>query len=233
MNIAIIMTTFYPENNIGEARLASAKSVVKSLNRNLIPNDICTLIVADDSPTELGKLHSQELLFEYKNRSFSVIGPNAGVGASINRALEFLNIWHEEEWAWIYMPDDLMLTKPFDLTQAIKLIAMGYDFVRLDLPHPNLVCRTKFQQDIGWWLNLDLRCEYSFATRPTLISSKLTEKVGKFKEFADSYETELDYSHRVCDKSKYLIGGLSCDLGNAWRHLSSDAEAVGYQKIKV
>lgn len=226
MNIAVVMTTFYPEGPIGEARFNNTKDVVWSL-RNLNPI-IDEIIVADDGSKEQYPIES---FLQYIQWPITIVrGPNSGVGASINRALLYLQAqWNLEDWAWIYLPDDLKLTRPLDLTQAIKLIEIGYDFVRLDLPHPNLVCKTKFQQDTGWWLNLDLRCEFSFATRPTLISSKLTEKVGKFKEFADSYETELDYSHRVCDKAKYLIGGLSCDLGNAWSHLSSDAEAVGYQ----
>lgn len=233
MKIALVMTTYYPEGEIGATRFENAKRVVKSLNQNLIPNDLCTLIVSDDSETELGRLHSQELLHFYKNKSLSVIGPNAGVGASINRALAFLNKWYTKEYAWIYMPDDLMLIKPFDLTQAVKLLnpSIGYDFVRLDLPHPNLLCKTKFQQNIGWWLDLDLRCEYSFATRPTLISSKFTERIGPFKEFASSYEVELDYSHRVSDQLLYSAGAISCNLGNAWCHLSSEAEAVGCRAI--
>lgn len=228
MKIAVVMTTYYPEGPIGVARLKHAKDVLVSLE-DLTPID--QIIISDDGSHNQQGLNN---LYFYVPMASIITGPNAGVGASINRALLFLQShWNHEEWAWIYMPDDLLLTKSIDLTQAIKLLEIGYDFVRLDLPHPNLLCKTKFQQDIGWWLDLDLRCEYSFATRPTLISSELTHKFGGFKEFADSYEVELDYSHRVSDHQLYIAGAISCDLGNAWQHLSADEEAVGYQKIKV
>lgn len=222
MNIAVIVTTYYPEGPIGAVRLEHTKEVLGSLS-NLYP--INQIIVSDDGSHMRHEVSKLDL---YANNVKIITGPNAGVGASINRALLYLQAqWNLQDWVWIYLPDDLMLTKELDLTQAIKLIELGYDFVRLDLPHPNLLCKTKFQQDIGWYLDLDLRCEYSFATRPTLISSKFSEKIGPFKEFADSYLVELDYSHRVSDQMLYSAGAISCDLGNAWEHCSDDNEEVG------
>lgn len=231
MNTAIIMTTYYPKGDAGAQRLENAKKVLKSLrildsfdgSSRIMPN----LIIADDgSPTE----HLNELIPYYPTHLTQfVTGPHAGVGASINRALKVLDDTWKHDYAWIYMPDDLLLTRQINLLKASALFKY-YDFVRLDLPHPELFCKTKFEQDLGWWFELCYtNRDFVFATRPTLISSRVHHEVGLFKEMADSYEVELDYSRRV--QAVNLKGALVCDVGDTWQHLSTEKEAIGYLPI--
>jgi hypothetical protein len=222
MNVAVVMTTYFPEGELGKRRLEHAKQTLYSLKK-LVPHPF--IIIADDTGTYQAV---DELT---RNTTYTkVIGPHAGVGASINRGLNFLDSYYkEQDYAWIYLPDDLWLIKEMDLTQAVNLLKY-YDYVRLDLPHPELFCKTKFEEGLGWWLELcHTNRDFTFATRPTLIKSSVHKEIGPWLEMADSYAVELDYSQRV---SKALLkGALVCDMGNAWQHLSSDEDAVGYRPV--
>lgn len=231
VNIAVVMTTYFPENDTGQRRFENAKRVIASLEKNLHGTPF-TIVVSDDSPTELGRLHSQELLGEVKVRTLSCIGPNLGVGASINRALGLLDKWYSDNYSWIYLPDDFELTKPLHLFKAIRLIEdFGYDFVRLDLPHPELVCTTKFCQGVGWWLEVDLSRDYAFATRPTLISRHLTDVIGPFFEQEDAYRVEVAASRMVINYRDTLKGAIvPQSFGDSWEHLSLDKDEVGLIK---
>lgn len=225
MKVAVVMTTYFPDSAVGRRRLANAKRVIQSIYNNLTP--LPFLVVADDSG--IGTEWAAQVLSDYRGQAAVVSGPNLGVGASLNRAITYLDsLWTGEPWSWLYLPDDFLLTRPLDLTQAAQLLDYNYSYVRLDLPHPNLACVTKFHAPIGWWLELSYALGgFVFATRPTLISRMVHYSVGLFLEQADSYAVELDISRRVADARLRGAVVMNPAMGTAWEHLSSDEDEVG------
>lgn len=146
-------------------------------------------------------------------------GPRVGIGGSLNRALQFVR----DSDQWLYCTDDWVLTHQYDLWPATLLIKReGYDYVRLGPPHPNIVCQTKFQQGLGWWLELWPKGGgFAFGTRPFIATKQFYDKIGPFKENCDAYVCERDYSDRVTDMWSHvrMAEVVSGSLEGPWKHI--------------
>lgn len=184
-------------------------------------------ILADDSESEHSR--SAEILdaMRYPDghyRPFSVVHSyHRGIGAALNLALGKVGS------VWMYTTDDWVLRQKnnLDLDKAVRLLDT-YDLVRLGPLHPNLRCTTKFQQDLGWWLEVDQHSSgFAFATRPFVARLEMFNRIGKFKEGVNSYECERDYAERV-NASSVRIAMLLSD-GTEWEHVGS--YEVGYRDI--
>jgi len=137
-------------------------------------------------------------------------GKRLGIGGSLNRVLSIVNN------PWMYTTDDWFLTEKLDLTNPLKLLSRGYDFVRLGPVHPNLLCETKF--DGYWWLDVSTVTGFAFATRPFLATKEFYDRIGPFKEHVNAYDTERDYSDRVTAK-KAKVAYSDVSLSGPWEHI--------------
>lgn len=233
MTIKVIMTCYQPtpESKRGEYALESLYSLMANLDA---PEPI-KYVIANDGPADqphvlaLIALAKREFMLpEHQNVITAVGGERVGIGGSLNRA-----ILHSLDPAdlWLYTTDDWKLTQPLDLSQAVKLIReVGYQYIRLGPPHPNIDCEIKFQQDIGWWLRFHTQqhTSFAFATRPFLSTRSFWHNVGPFKENCDSYVCERDYGDRVnhIHGPSTLCGEVvNGSLEGPWEHIG--AENVG------
>lgn len=224
MVVDVVMTCYFPSD--APERQEYAKQSLDSLVYGLVCQEGLRLVLADDS--QVTKAVVTELLGKAKtywtnpprySRSF-----HSGIGASLNAALEGV------DGTWLYTTDDWELVSRLDLDGPCRLLKQGYDVVRLGPIHPDLQCVTRFQQGIGWWL--DLRQEYggfAFATRPFLATKDWYSRIGPFNARLNSYETERLYAERVAKSTSKLAYWGGVDLAGPWEHLG--IVEVGYRDV--
>lgn len=238
--VAVVMSTYFPAGEWGVRRAGYAHTALVSLQSNLRSPVPLTLVLADDGSAEehtpelrsLASTQASASRLLGWDKAAIVSGPNAGIGAGLNRALDFLEKqWGMEGWAWMYTTDDWALTacSGLDLKLPIQLIDRGYDIVRLGLPHPNLSCLVCYQQDMGYWLNIELAYGgFGFATRPSLLSSHLRSITGRFDEHLNAYDVERLYAERVVENGARLSAAIVVDSFNhTWTDLAEDDDSLG------
>lgn len=215
--VAVVMSTWNPP---GGERGRYAVETVKALVGNLYCKDACIfrLIIADDGSDDNGFIYEcAEIAYSaWGVRTVATVANRHGIGGSLNKALEQVGIAEH----WLYCTDDWVLTKPLDIAPALTLMReFEYDYVRLNPMHPNLACKTKFAERVGWWLEIDqTQGGYAFATRPFLATKKFYTHVGPFAENLDAYKTETDYAIRVSKERGLRLAGL-VDLHGGWKHV--------------
>lgn len=241
--VAVVMSTYFPAGEWGVRRAGYAHTALVSLLSNLRSPVPLILVLADDGSAEehqpeLRSLMSTEAATsKYTDEAVSwvntatVSGPNAGIGASLNRALDFLEKqWGTDGWAWMYTTDDWALTacSGLDLKLPIQLLDRGYDIVRLGLPHPGLCCLTHYRMGYGYWLGIDLAYGgFGFSTRPSLLSPRLRSVVGRFDEHLNAYDTERLYAERVIDNCAQLSAAIVVDSFNhTWTDLACGDDSL-------
>lgn len=220
VNVTVVMTTYAPE---GSRREEYACRSAVSLLDNLTGADL-RLHTADDGSFDFTYLQNIRKIANTKWRvSTASNSQRNGIGASLNKALDHVLIGDD---LWMYTTDDWVLTRRLDLTKAIKLIDIGYDYVRLGPIHPHLACATQFNADIGWWLLLHQKFGgFAFATRPFLATRRFYTRVGLFKERCDSYVCERDYAERVSQIETLTLGAIN--LAGPWDNLAYDDPSIG------
>jgi hypothetical protein len=218
-NVAVIMTTYAPEGEVGAARKNYAWESVHSLLLHLRGAEF-RLHLADDGSPDRDYLRDLCALTTSTGtwpRKPSVTNARRmGIGGSLNLALDQIF-----ERVWMYTTDDWELIERFDIEPAIQLIEkLGYDYVRLGPIHPHLMCSAEFNQEIGWWLRIHQKWGgFAFATRPFIATKEFYYNVGRFEERADSYQTEKDYNERVCQLEHLKLACLPDISGKMWRHI--------------
>lgn len=204
MSLTVVMTTYDDGTGV---RNEYARKTLEHLHIHLKCNEPIHLHIADDTSLE----HSSPQLESHWPTVLTNSNHN-GIGASLNTALGYMKSDY-----WMYIPDDLVLHKNLDLDKAIDLLEFGYDIVRL-LPHPNLLCETMFNEELGWWLHINRDSPgFRFATRPFIARNGLP----KFPEQLSSYETERLYN----EQHNFDIACLLSD-GTEWEHIGD--YNVGY-----
>lgn len=213
--IKVVVTTYAPEGS-GSQRAGYTARTVDALIENLISTEPLSLHIADDG--SLDDIYIKRAMIKaskaWKTPSSMTNAARHGIGASLNKAMKAVDD------LWIYMTDDWVLTEKLYLAPAIKLINLGYDVVRLGPIHPNLTCKTKFNVEIGWWLEIDTCCGFAFATRPFLATKDFYKKVGQFDENLNAYDTERLYAEKVANRRIIRIAydGSQSLMGN-WLHI--------------
>lgn len=216
MNITVVMTTYIPDGP-GAVRYQYALKSIQSLRSYLYTTHKLFLHIADDcSPrqdlllalVEFAKLQGIDC-------TYTVTG-HEGIGASLNLALKAIKTHY-----WIYTTDDWQLLSFLDLDKPVKLIKeFSYDIVRLGPIHPNLQCTTKFNDTIGWWLDISPKTGFAFATRPFLATKTLVDKCGPFDENCNAYEAERMFAERVsCLKNVFIAQSGDITLAGPWKHI--------------
>lgn len=180
-------------------------------------------MLADDGSEDTDYLkHCAAIATERWDTPTTVTQANRkGIGGSLNLALKEIDFAE----FWMYSVDDWVLTQPLDLEPALRLIREGgVDYVRLNPMHPNLVCTTKFNETLGWWLDIHHGMGgFSFATRPFIATKNFYKIIGPFKEGVNAYEMEQDYAERVSTIKEINLAAL-IDLHGPWKH-------VGVQEV--
>jgi hypothetical protein len=214
--ITIVMTTYFPDNAVGRERQEYARQCMWSL-RLLDSSESLRLHRADDgSDLPLDVDETRDLHTYWETHYTQTDAQRRGIGASLNLALDAI------QDLWLYTTDDWLLIKRLDLDGPIRLLRdRGYDLIRLGPIHPGVHCIAKFEQNIGWWLDLQQSYGgFAFATRPFIATKQFYDKVGPFKEMCDSYEAERDYAARIEPLSNVRMaywGGIS--LSGPWTHV--------------
>lgn len=219
--LTIVMTTYFPAGDGGESRGTGAERCLAHFVQHLCSPLPIRLCVADDGSYYINYIDRLVIEAEavWQTHSLYTNAERGGIGRSLNRALDAIPL----DDLILYTTDDWLLTNDLDITPAVLLIRDGYDYVRLGPIHPNLSCITKFNTSIGWWLHLNLGYGYVFATRPFIASRKFFDKVGRFPEGLNAYETERIYTERVNNIGDSIscaqIGAIS--LPGPWEHIGS------------
>ena len=223
--ITVVMTTYFSEEVPQRADYAIAS--LGSLIQYLKAEEGIRLHIADDSE---GLEDAREVLQYLANNTgwpgttYSNSKHN-GIGTSLNLAMQSVDD------LWMYTTDDWVLQAELNLDGPVKLLKQqGYQLVRLGPVHPDLQCVTRFNQSIGWWL--DLQPQYggfAFATRPFLATKEFYARVGPFDEMLNSYETERLYAERVARSNSKLAYWGAVDLAGPWEHIG--IESVGCLNI--
>jgi hypothetical protein len=213
--VAIVMSTWDDGSRI---RYDYARSCISALNQYLVADEPVDLVLADDGSPEPNML--VDAVSKWAHGEWKITsGAHGGIGTSLNRAIPAGE-------PWLYTTDDWLLTGPLDIRQAMQLTHL-YDLVRIGPVHPNLLCRTRFQQNIGWWLELDsTEGGFVFATRPFVAAPSMRMLVGDFDEGLNSYEVERLYALRFAAAG---ARAAAVTLHGPWRHIG-DYE-VGYRDI--
>jgi hypothetical protein len=223
--IDVVVTCYFPQD--APERQEYARRSVKSLILNLgTQTELLRLVIADDSADEHAALVNELLAYSvrYWNSAVHTRSYHNGIGASLNAALDKVSD------VWLYTTDDWELQSALNLDGPLHLLRQGYDLVRLGPVHPDLCCTTRFQQGIGWWL--DLLPHYggfAFATRPFLATKDFWKKIGPFDEGLNSYETERLYAERVARSTSKLAYWGGIDLAGPWEHIG--LVEVGYRDV--
>lgn len=218
--ITVVMTTYVPEG--GEARILYAHQALEGLLNNLgCSQHKLRLHVADDGSRD------QEFILDLMERAANEWGTESssstvhrkGIGGSLNAALAPL----AERDLWLYTTDDWVLEQPLNLDKAVALIEeREYKCVRLCPVHPNLLCITRFEQSIGWWLEcFPAHGGYVFGTRPFLASMEMVKQYGPFPEQLDAYETERIFAERVAAVGSMHEFAIDVQYGleGPWKHI--------------
>jgi len=217
--LTVVMTTYLPDGPVGEARLGYAKHTIDALY-DVVDHGLGLLVVTHDGPQNNWLHNLSRHMDAIRLNSVIYYGPRNGIGASLNRAM------HAITGNWMYITDDWLLQKPIDFGKAIALLK-DYDYVRLGPLHPNLACTTKFNKELGWWLELHTGSGFTFATRPFVATKTFYNYIGPFDEGLDAYETERLYNKRVSMFSPKMAALLSD--GTEWEHIG--AVEVGREAI--
>lgn len=222
--IHVIVTTYIPTHD--SPRKDYLHRVLVALRDKLVSPEPLHFVLANDGPPDQEEVFSvgDDVLSWHKRPWTATGGGRLGIGGSLNRALGLVGAGDP----WMYTTDDWLLTGTYGIQQAVRLIReLGYDYVRLGPPHPNVTCVTKFQQGLGWWLELVPQAPgYVFGTRPFLAHRRMVDYVGLFKERCDAYVCERDYADRVANKYSHMasdrLAEVVCQQGGLegpWEHV--------------
>lgn len=225
--INVVMTTYFPDDPVGNTRVECAKRVVESMLKGIVCDEPICLLIADDGSPETRAVAIHEMIRQaddyWETMSKFTNAHRGGIGRSLNAALQKV----DNDSLWMYNTDDWRLDDTLDLTGPIKLLRYrNYDLVRLGPIHPDLRCMTRFDSSIGWWLDIDQQYGgFAFATRPFIATKAFYTKVGPFDERLNSYETERLYAERVARTTVKLAYWGGVDLSGPFTHLG--VESIG------
>lgn len=193
-NLMILATTYFPPGELGETRLHEQSiPALKSWWQMLDYDGGMTLYIGDDGSdyANISKLINASSWGSGDIIPYS-IGKREGVGASLNRGIDYAKKW---DFPLILYPvDDWKLMRKFDLTPWAELLMENEDIgaVRLGPPHPNLR-GTIHMFSQGWTMRLE-RYGYAASMRPTLFHQRFFEAYNPWPEHMSSLETERIYT---------------------------------------
>lgn len=194
LDITIVVTTHFPEGEIGKMRLAAGEETILSWQKHLKYAGKLHLHIEEDGLTGM-LVENAERIWKKGLVTYSGHKQGGGVGRSLNYGYRK---GFETSPIVAYFVDDWKLTQNLDLTPWVKVMEEleGVGMVRLGMPHPNLTGRVLHLGDLGWGLLLD---DYSFAygMRPAIYHKRFYDFYGDFTEGNSSLECERLYSERV------------------------------------
>ena len=195
MNIAVVVTTYFPDSPVGVSRLKSTLRAVESWARFLTCEHSALSLIFVNS-CGVSPYQSEFEKFTRGGISVRWFSQNGGgVGASLN--LGFKEAFKTTSLA-LYAADDWALTAPLDLTPWSRLLQReaNVGMVRLGPPHADLTGKVQMFAE-GWGLLLD-RHHYSFGHRPALYHRRMLEAYGPFTEKINALECERLYNESFC-----------------------------------
>lgn len=173
-------------------RPAYAAETLESFIRFLKTEDRVRLHIADDgteNKESLQRLMDRACTVWKTQPSFTSVY-RLGLGPSLDAALP----WVEEGNLWMYAADEWCLTRHLYLDRAAKFVReYDYDVVRLGPINPGLVCTTRFDPELGWWLDLE-EPQVSLAARPFLANWRLIRRDIFPKFICYDGAIEVDYA---------------------------------------
>lgn len=191
MTVGIIVTTYFPEGEIGKRRMEYAKVAFTSWVDNLRLSEETHFHVADDGSSA----EWIEPFKEFVEGSFSQ-QQRLGVGASLNAGIQEIKLRNIDVFG--YFVDDWILNDGFYARSWVELLRNRNHIgvVRIGMPHPGITGRVEMEPE-GWLLRLN-RHNFAFGFRPALYHTRFFEAYGPFDEMQSSLECERMYNERFC-----------------------------------
>lgn len=188
--LTIVMTTYFPEGEMGRLRKLAAVKTLYSWRKHLRYVGDIRLHVADDgsehASSDLPSLWCPCGSYSQQQRK--------GVGASMNTGIK--RGFERSPLVAMFM-DDWSLTETFDITPWARLLLERNDvgMVRLGPPHPGTsgVVEAFTEEWQGWGLRLD-RSGFAFGHRPAIYHRRLFDSYGYFAENTNALECERLYN---------------------------------------
>jgi len=198
-SIAIITTTYYPDNDAGRRRYRIAMDCIKSWYKHLKYDGDMELFIADDG---------SEIVTNYNSRQ-----ERKGIGTSLNTA--FQEVLKDTDIA-LYIVDDWLLHQNIDITQWVKLLRNneGIGMVRIGPPHPDLTGTVKLFEE-GWALVIN-KHNYAYGMRPAIYHKRLFEAYEWFEEGISCWECERLFNEHLCASEG---PDIVYALPNPWEHV--------------
>lgn len=211
--VTIVMTTYFPEGEVGYQRRAAAEDTLRSWDECMFYSGDLHLHVGDDGSYICPWLEEWVGTWEGTSRSYQ---EHQGVGASLNKGFRKA---YETSPIVFYGVDDWSLTEPFDITPWVQVLLERLDIgmVRLGMPHPNLAGRVEHLGPLGWGLLLD-KYSYAYGQRPALYHQRFTDAYGWFKEDVSAIDCEREYAeHFIRTSGPDIIMALP----HPWKHIDT------------
>lgn len=196
MEITLVVTTYAPPGDAGEARnLAVRETLTSWMNYLHYHNGGFKVHIADDGSEFPGHVESLQRLLEGHWPVTVSRQERMGVGASLNAG--FREAYLTSPLVF-FGQDDWGLFKHCDVTTWAKLLEEeeGIGMIRLGVPHPNIRGYVKFYPGHGYALALD-RYGYTYGQRPALYHKRFTDFYGWWEEGESANECERLYLERV------------------------------------
>lgn len=212
------MTTYQPTDS---ERAKYMKLTVESLVKNLKGDEFRLIIADDGSPDQDANFAALRYVQDNKWDGLITNALRSGVGGSMNLALSHV------QGNWIYTVDDWMLERELNIEKAQALL-QWHDCVRIGAIHPNVTCYARFNEQWGWWLELDqAKGGFVFATRPFIATKAFYEKIGPFRDKCTSYDVETDYAMRISSSDTRIAHVSNYGLEGPFVHIGENVNSIG------
>lgn len=197
MNLVLLVTTYFTENEFGYLRMENALYSIATNCERLQPVDNLSVSIGDDCSNEFVFREFEERLRRIDVATIHLNRADVprGVGGSLNAAIAQC-----EDSIYLYMVDDWVLTEQFAPQPWMNALENNPSLcaVRLGPPHPytrGTIEAIGLDWD-NWAIRLD-RQGFAFATRPSLWHPRMFEKHGHFKVNCNAFECEEEYAVRM------------------------------------
>lgn len=221
--LTVVMTTWAPNDETGQARRSYAELAMASWIANLSYDGELRIHVADDGsdlpwfPESLAEVYTDAIprVPQQWAPALSLGAPTKrrGLGGSLNAGFAAA---FQVSPIVAYFADDWSLTAPFDLTPWATLMESHDDIgvVRF-LPHPDLTGTVMHLGELGWALRLD-RHHFVCGVRPALYHERFAA-YGPFEELVNVFECEQSHNNRFCGATEGPDIVLA--LPHPWEHI--------------
>lgn len=195
--ITIVMPTWLPDGQAGEARMKAVEQAVSSWATHLKYDGELVLQVADDgSQGKLGSSQGELVSSWWPGLCELIRNQRKGVGASVNAGARAA---FDRSALMLNIVDDWELIHDFDLTPWAKILLANEDVgcIRLGMASPSLRGGKIRLFEEGWTILFERNCYY-WCMKPALYHKRFFESYGALPEGDNAFEVDRIYNEHIC-----------------------------------